>query len=618
MIAKMKKVSLVCLKSERDKILTELQHSEIIMLKSPEGGAMGEDSVSGAAKRRLGTVLKELSKYSEKKKMFEELPEVEREAFDKLSNTAIDDTEKAVALLQTRDRLESEITETEASLDVLERWKSFNDDLNELGEKTYSVTLLGSIPSSRIECLKEIEGIALDILSKSEKEAVLLLSFMKEDKSEKIRALRNIGFEEASLPIRHGKIGDEIDALLKALKEKKEELDKTVGGLSDFSKKKKLDLEILFEQYRARADRSEIRLDETAEAVIVEGFIRADAEEKLRTIISGVTDIFDLEIRDPEEGEEVPTSLDNKRFVSQFEGITNMFNAPRYGDYDPNAVMAPWYWIIFGMMMGDAGYGLMMVVLIFLLKKIMKPRGGTLKLMNVLLYSSVTTIIFGVLFGSYFGEELLPAVIGFTALDDPISMLIITLVVGVLHIFTGMIVKMYIDIKNGRVLDAIFDELSWMLVISGIGMMFLPPLKSVGPVIAGVGALTVILTAGRAKKGIFGKIAGGLGGLYNVTSYFSDILSYSRILALSLATGVVGFVMNLLAGMVQGSALGFVFSLLIYALGHLFNLVLGLLSAYVHSCRLQYIEFYGKFYEGGGTLFHPFSVKTNYISIKKQ
>ena len=109
-------------------------------------------------------------------------------------------------------------------------------------------------------------------------------------------------------------------------------------------------------------------------------------------------------------------------------------------------------------------------------------------------------------------------------------------------------------------------------------------------------------------------MAGGLGGLYGITNYLSDILSYSRILALSLATGVVGMVMNMLAGMLQGSVLGFVLSLAIYLVGHIFNLALGLLSAYVHDCRLQYIEFTANFTRGGGELFEPLLPSAHSIS----
>lgn len=178
-----------------------------------------------------------------------------------------------------------------------------------------------------------------------------------------------------------------------------------------------------------------------------------------------------------------------------------------------------------------------------------------------------------------------------------------------------MAVKMYADIRAGHVWDAIFDQLSWMVLITGAALLFLPATSTVGMVMAIAGAVTILLTAGRKKPGVFGKITGGLLGLYNITGYASDILSYSRILALSLATGVVGMVMNLLAGMLQGSIIGFVFSLLVYIVGHAFNLAMGLLSAYVHDSRLQYIEFFGKFYEGGGYAFKPLSVDTKYVDV---
>lgn len=615
MIASMKKVCLVCMKEDRDKVLSALQHSELIMLSDSDGGRSGSDTDSATLQRKTDTILKQLSKLTKKKGMFDELPEIDKESFDSISESSLEEMHLLEEGFKKKDTLDAEISEAEDKLSELSKWTSFKKDVSLLKESDYTVTLLGALPTKNAPSLLEIEGIGAELLYEDEKKTVIIISFLKSEDA--TPHLRELQFEEAKLPIKTGIIEDEIKAVEAFLEEKKKERCSFIAQLSDLAKKSKTDLELLFEQYRARTELSEVRLPETLETVAVYGWVREDEVERFKKTVSDVTTLFDIEVRDPEEGEEVPTSLTNKKLVSQFEGITDMFNSPKYGDYDPNAVMAPWYWIIFGMMMGDAGYGLMMAVLIFLGKKIMKPRGGTLKLMNVLLYSSVTTIIFGVLFGSYFGEELFPALIGFTALDDPISMLILTLVVGVLHIFTGMITKMYIDIKNGRVWDAIFDQLSWMLVILGLGMIFIPPLSKAGPIIAIVGAVIILLTAGRSKKGVVGKLVGGLGGLYNITSYFSDILSYSRILALSLATGVVGMVMNLLAGMVQGSVIGFVFSLVIYIVGHVFNLVLGLLSAYVHSCRLQYIEFYGKFYEGGGTLFKPFRIKTNYINIKK-
>lgn len=610
----MKKVCLVCMKEERDAVLEALQRSELMMLTSSEEGVQSEGD-SALFERRLDTLLKELQKHKKKRSLFDDLPEVNISDFEKMDGDLVVDAKKVEEKLLLSDRLAREKGEAERSLEEILVYKDFPHDFSVLGESEYTLTLIGRVPSRFLE---EFEALDLpkEVISKSEKDALVLITFLKEEKEGALTALGAVGFEALTPPLKSGKAEDEIGRLEALILQKREEIREVSSEIKELAKKTE-DFELLFEQYRARADREEVRLSETLETVIFEGFVRADSVDTLYEKIKEVTNVFTLDSRDPEEDEEVPTSLDNGRTVAQFEGITDMFNSPSYKGYDPNAVMAPWYALIFGMMMGDAGYGALMALFIILGKIFIKPKGGTLKLMNVMLYSSIPTIFFGVLFGSYFGEELLPAVVGFTAMDDPIKMLIITLVIGVLHILTGMIVKIYLDVKDGRILDAIFDEVSWILIILGIAILFIPSLSTVGTILAVVGATVVLFTAGRKKKGVVGKIVGGLGGLYGITGYFSDILSYSRILALSLATGVVGMVMNLLAGMVQGSVIGFIISLVIYIVGHIFNLALGLLSAYVHSCRLQYIEFYSKFYEGGGVLFRPFRIRTNYINLKK-
>ncbi|MBR6632917.1 MAG: V-type ATP synthase subunit I [Clostridia bacterium] len=620
MIAPMKKVSIVCMREDREKVLKALQHSALMMIEVSDTGVMGDDRESGEHQRRVEQLLRELNKYKEKKGLFAQPTEVNESSFDTLSDDTISLCNSIENLIKKRDELVSEEASLQSITDTLRDWAELKALAQDLKQTESTDVMTVRLPVAKYPLLEErIADLdaSFEKVSVNEKTVQLLIVCMKEACHSLRALLSECEAEEIKLPIVSGKIADKLSETNKRLLEVSDEKNAINEQLEASAKSSTADVETLFEQYRASADRAEVRLSETVETVFIEGWVRADCMDKLKSTIEEATPIFDVESRDPKEDEEVPTSLQNSKLVSQFEGITEMFNPPKYNDYDPNAVMAPWYWIIFGMMMGDAGYGLMMAVLIFLGKKLMKPRGGTAKLMNVLLYSSVTTIFFGILFGSYFGEELFPPLIGFTSMSDPIKMLILTLVVGVLHIFTGMITKIVLNVRSGNVLDAIFDQVSWMMIIAGLGMIFIPPLSKVGPIIAIIGALIVLFTAGRAKKGIVGKITGGLGGLYNITSYLSDILSYSRILALGLATGVVGYVMNMLAGMVQNGVIGFILSLLIYIVGHVFNLVLGLLSAYVHSCRLQYIEFYGKFYEGGGTVFKPFGIRTNYINIKK-
>ncbi len=620
MIAPMKKVSIVCMKEDREKVLRALQHSALMMITASDTGMAGGDKESSERQRRVEQLLQELNKYSKKKGMFDQLPEVSESSFDSVSEKTVELCKDTERLIKERETVIAEINAVKSALDTFNGWENLKTDIADLKATEYTEAVTGRVPMARLSEFEE-RIVTLDAtyekVSEGEKTAQVLLVYFKECSADVRSVLLDCDFEEVRFPAESGKIASIIEEKKLSLQALNERCEQYVQELTKAAQTSKTDIETLFEQYRASNDRAEVRLDETVETVFIEGWVRDDCMKALEKTLGEATDIFDIEAREPMEDEDVPTSLTNNKAVSQFEGITEMFNPPKYGDYDPNAVMAPWYWVIFGMMMGDAGYGLMMAVLIFIGKKLLKPKGGMAKLINVLLYSSITTIIFGVLFGSYFGEEFFPPLIGFTAMGDPIKMLLFTLIIGVFHIFTGMITKIVLNIKSGHPLDALFDQVSWMMIIAGLGMVFLPPLSKVGVVIAVIGALIVLFTAGRAKKGIFGKITGGLGGLYGITSYLSDILSYSRILALGLATGVVGMVMNLLAGMVQNGVIGFILSLVIYIVGHIFNLVLGLLSAYVHSCRLQYIEFYSKFYEGGGSVFRPFGIKTNYINIKK-
>jgi len=250
--------------------------------------------------------------------------------------------------------------------------------------------------------------------------------------------------------------------------------------------------------------------------------------------------------------------------------------------------------------------------MMFLLIKLTHPRGNGLKLMKVLFFCSITTIIWGVLFGSYFGATWHPILM--EPMVDPLKMLIMSLIIGGIHIISGLLIKAYANIRQKKYVAALADQLSWIMIIAGAGMLFVPALATVGKIVALIGAALILLLAGRGAKSIFGKFGLGLYSLYGASNYMSDILSYSRILALSLSTAVIAMVMNTLAGMLQTSIIGIFFSLIVYIVGHSFNLIMGLLSAFVHASRLQYIEFFNKFYEGGGYEFKPLDLKLKYVN----
>ncbi len=619
MIVPMKKAVLFALKQDREALLLSLQRSgEFMIIPVEESTQLSQKDQAEMNALKAENTLGFATRYQGKRSFLAPNPEI---PYEKFIQTNEDATELARQLEQLEEQISAagtEIGSLEAQRDQLAPWVTLEIPLHKLGA-TRSVRFhTGYIGLGNADAVKDSlqqAGAEVEILGTGAEGRLLFLACHYSDEEAVMEAAKAAGFAESTPPRFEGLAADAYALCEHKLEEAQalqKDLIQQVADLAD----RREELEILCDQLKAQCERLSAPATETEATFCLHGWVRSDRMDKVKKAVEQVTEAYDLAFSDPTEEDDPPTVTKNNRFVTQFETITDMFSRPKPSEgLDPNPVMAPWYWIIFGLMMGDAGYGLIMAILLYVFLKVKKPKGEFGKLVRVMWYSSITTMIWGVVFGSYFGETWHPLL--FAPLDNPVGMLVFCLILGVLHIFSGMILKMYHDIKNGHFWDAIFDQLSWIILITGLGFLFLPQLAKAGQVMAAIGALTILFTAGRNKKG-FGKITGGLGGLYNITGYMSDILSYSRILALSLATGVIGMVMNLLAGMIQGSVIGFVLSLAIYFVGHAFNIVMGLLSAYVHDSRLQYIEFFGKCYEGGGKPFKPLSVATKHVDVIDQ
>lgn len=630
MIVPMKKALLVCLREDREKLLISLQRCGELMPIAESEEEKAETASSSpptpspadaeALFRETDALLRRIRPYRKKSGLFDGPPTVEYDAFRK-------ENPEAKALAASMEKALENLGNAKAKLAALESertqllpWLPLEEPVEMLRGGRYSAVFTGLLPSAAAEeagTAAEEAGGALELLNSS-RDGVAAVAVCPLSKEDELRSLlRAFDFSECRPPLESGRPAEAYEALGRKAAETEEAIAALEAELKELSARAE-ELEVLNDQARAAGDRESAPVNETAETVYLRGWVRSDRTDRVEAALRRVTDCYALQFTDPLPEEKPPTVVKNNRFVRPFETITDMFSRPDPHGIDPNPVLAPWYWIIFGLMMGDVGYGVLMAVLLFAFKKLKKPRGDGGKLVDVMLYSSITTILAGFLYGSYFGETWHPIL---PQQQEPINVLIFTLVVGVLHIFSGMILKMVMDIRRGRFWDAIFDELSWMVLITGLAMLFLPALKTVGMVMAVVGAATILLTAGRSSKNVFGKIAGGLTGLYNITSYLSDILSYSRIFALSLATGVVGYVMNLLAGMVRDAfpgalvVIGFLLSVVVYIIGHGFNLAMGLLSAYVHDSRLQYIEFFNKFYEGDGDPFRPLALSPRHVEL---
>jgi V/A-type H+-transporting ATPase subunit I len=236
----------------------------------------------------------------------------------------------------------------------------------------------------------------------------------------------------------------------------------------------------------------------------------------------------------------------------------------------------------------------------------------------------VATFLVGALTGSWFGDLFGFKALWFDPTKEPLKMLAVSIVLGVIHIFWGIGIKLADNVRRGKIWDALFDQALWLILLSGLAMWLVSgslksaTVLSVGKGLAAVGAVGIVLFAGRSNKNIFARLGSGLYSLYGVSAYMSDVLSYARLLALGLSGSVVAVVFNLLAKMTLSvPVVGVVFMITILAAGHLFNLVISIISSFVHSSRLQYVEFYGKFYEGGGKRFIPLGVNSKYTQVNR-
>jgi V/A-type H+-transporting ATPase subunit I len=386
-------------------------------------------------------------------------------------------------------------------------------------------------------------------------------------------------------------------------------------------------------QLKLLADNASFRMDmaradgdfaKTAQTFILEGFVPEPCTEQLTKLIDKTTKNVDLTLEDVKPEDQPPTLLKNNKVVTPYESITSVYSMPSYYEADPNPAVAIFYFIFFGIMLGDAGYGLILAIAAFVATKCFKMEKGTKNLLLVFGMGGVSAIIWGILFGGVFSIEAVSPV-WFAPMSDPITMLVLCFALGLVQIFVGMGYQAYNLIKDGKAMDAVYDIFSWYAIFLGAGlavlsvMVFpaLPVWVGLAVLIAGV----VVLMGGGAirAKGVVGRIIGAVSPLYGIVNYFSDVMSYSRLFGLCLASGVIGLVFNTLGGLVWSlPVIGWLLAIVIFLLGHTLNFAIGLLGIYVHDSRLQYIEFFGRFYHGGGRAFAPLGLNLKYVTIKQE
>ena len=648
-IVKMKKFTLLTFEYNKKKILRELQGLSKVEFINLQNEEMIEKNnvLQGLTKYTMDSEYEEceenlsktksalefLEKHLPKKSLIKELREEKEElTLEKLEKMFKElDWIKSYEIIKEREEdileLESKIVHLKSEIEVLTPWEDLNVAFEELNSLKEAVSFLGTIPKVYEESLVDkLSNFYTKLISRKSNELNLLIIGHKDNYEEISEILREAGFSAFKTTYK-----EDPKKLILDFKHQIEELNskkffklEELAHLEEDTRKLQLAYEY-FNNIKTRLNANENFL-KTKNTVAIQGWIAEEDTKDLIDICSkSLGEYHYLEFEDvkEEEIEEVPIKLKNNKIVSVFESVTSMYSYPKYNEVDPTPLLTPFYLVFFGMMMADAGYGLVMLIGTWAANKFLNLEKGMKDFMKFFFYLSIPTIFFGLIYGSFFGDFIILPTQIIDTNKDVTTVLVLSLVLGVIQIFCGLSIKAYVLIRLGKVKDAIYDSFSWIITLVSIGALagaIILKWASIYKTMAIIGMIIgmgmILLTAGRESKSIGAQLGQGAYALYGITGYVGDLVSYTRLMALGLAGGSIAGAMNLLINTLPGVG-AILFGPLLFVFAHIFNLGLSLLSAYVHTARLQYVEYFGKFYDGGGKAFKPFEVKTKYIEIKE-
>ena len=668
-VLQMQRISICALKRDRKAILEQLQSMgvmEMHQVAQDETGFEKMDTQSAKVSFEKRVQLTEnaldvLNQYApEKKSMFASLEGnelIDKADWDEVAvkqEAVMDVADLLIADHKKIAEAQAEIVKLQTKIESLAPWMSLEVPMNYPGTKKTAM-FLGTIAADMtLEMVYEkiaednpdLEAFDISVISQDRDAVYLSVFCLKEQAAEVENALRTCGFSRPAM------VSEEIPAERKQkLEAQIAQIQAEIAGIKDdinAHAKDREELKIIGDYYRMRAEKYEVlgTLPQSKRTFIISGYA---AKEVIPAVEKAIGEAYDcvIDVEELKEDEEPPVLLKNNGFSESVEGVLESYGLPHKGEIDPTTIMSFFYVFFFGMMLSDAAYGaIIAIVCLVVLKKFPRMSAGMRKSMKMFMYCGLSTLVWGVLFGGYFGDvvdvvsstffgkELTIKPLWFAPLNDPMKLLIYSMGFGLVHLFVGLGIKGYMLLKDGKVLDFFCDIVLWYIFLIGLIMMLLPSdifasiaqtkivfpaaLVTLSKALAIIGAVGLLLMSGRSSKNPALRLALGAYDIYNITGWLSDVLSYSRLLALGLATGVIASVVNQMGSMLGKSVFGVILFIVVFIVGHTMNLAINLLGAYVHTNRLQFVEFFGKFYEGGGKPFEPFRAETKYVDIKEE
>ena len=659
-VVEMRKLVLIGNSSERErliKILHTEECAEIVAAQKTEGTHYADKQsaleVYGAKKAKLDFIFdfikscqieaqalikeKKINYTPVKKPFLEGKPSLTMEEFyetPKLEEGVFDSCDRLTRLSESLLKNKSDEIKLKNTINQLQPYKEVDAKLESFKDTKDVSILLGTVPSSRKAVAEKAEELgACMLFYDAGAVSTVVCIVLKEKYEETAKILSDAEFSACTLNYT-GVPRDVIAESEKLLAENTAMREKLIEQSISFEYVLD-DCKRLYDYYLVEERKLECEANTscTETSYILEAWVPVDKTEKLDKALSESPLALMYEIREPLEGEKPPTYVEDNAVVEPYQSVTNMFSAPAYGEINPNPFVAFFFFLFFGMMLADAGYGLVLMILtgIVLIKQ--RPPKGQASLIKIIFMGGLSTVIWGIIFGSYFGYSATDLGIWcwFNPIEEPMNMLFLSLGMGIFQMCFGLGINMVAMFKQKKPLDAISGTLSWYFMLLGLALAFGSSLikaiaipswvSTVGYVLLGAGVLLLMISGALHKKGA-SKVSGAFARLYDIINFFSDLMSYTRIFGLGLASAVIGMVFNeigaLMMNMIPIKAIGVVVTAIVFIIGHVFNIGINALGAYVHNSRLQFVEFFGKFYTGGGELFRPLGCEMKYYYIHNQ
>lgn len=651
-IVKMNKFMLLAFENQKKSLLEKLQSFQNVQFlnlnenESSELNQLKSDSASSEISEVEGElskvkfIIELLSTFSEKPNLLKDLREGKKSySYDVLEQiTSTSHWREAYSDLKQKDNKinmnHNYITKLKANIEELKPWEALDTSVESINVLKNSKAILGEIPQGNVDSLRlkldeTTKNYYFEVISSIGRNSYIMVIAHNDDLADIELLLKSLSFSKIDIQC-DGVPKEVIKEYKKTIESINTENSFIQEGMKEHVNKLE-EYKVVYEYYSSLLLRlkSTENFLKSRNIVAIEGYYPSELHNDFQSTLKNILgDDYYLE-SESAEGDDVPVKLKNNKVFESFENITSMYSVPKYKEIDPTPLLAPFYIFFFGMMLSDAGYGFVMFVGTLIALTTFNLDDDTRKSIKMFFLLSISTIFWGIMYGSYFGDFIKIAPLWMKPDSNVGLLMIVSVVMGLIQIYVGLGIKAYMQIRDKDYFGAFADVGLWYITLTGaiiwalsgfvdLASLGVPSIVStIGKYATIVGMIGIVLTNGRQESSIGGKLGQGFYSLYGITSYVGDLVSYTRLAALGLATGFIAYAFNIMVDMVSTSWATVIFGVAIFVVGHVFNLFINALGAYVHTCRLQYLEYFGKFYEGGGTSFEPLKYNSKYFKISK-